>query len=383
MKVGAVIAEYNPFHLGHEYHLDKTRMALDLDAVIVIMSGNFVQRGEPAVFDKWQRTRAALRHGADLVIELPTSSTLFHAGLFAHGAITLVEGTGCVDYLSFGCETEDLDALQQLAEILSDEQAVYDGVAPYLANGIHYPRARRLYMEERLGKRLPILEASNAILALEYLRELHQHHIPVVPFIVRRRGAAYNDESWREYYCSATAIRRRMQVNLPIDRSIPEGLNYAYQLRGRDFFHDMMYVLRFHSLHADKASEETLRKRILNIYDKACSCPDLIRRCNHKGINASTVSRYLMRCLLDIHYAEPQWIHVLGAKPGALSLLRNARLPVIVRHADAAQLEQSALSEYERQVQLDNYYMKKQSLIYDLPFRDVRSRHFISYDENK
>ena len=140
MKISAVIAEYNPLHRGHAYHMAKTRRQTGCDALIVLMSGNFVQRGEPAVFDKWTRARLALRAGADMVIELPVSYACASAERFAMGAVRILNGLHCTDALSFGSETADLSLLQELADMLAEEprpigrllQTPSPGVSPSL-----------------------------------------------------------------------------------------------------------------------------------------------------------------------------------------------------------------------------------------------------------
>ena len=143
MKIAAIIAEYNPFHKGHAYQIEKTRRDTGADRIIAVMSPDFVQRGEPAVFDKHVRTRMALTAGADAVLELPVASAVGSAEFFARGGVSLIDRLGCVDLLSFGCETPDLEVMKYAAEILNEEPAYYKAALHNgLAKGLSFPAAR-------------------------------------------------------------------------------------------------------------------------------------------------------------------------------------------------------------------------------------------------
>ena len=197
MKVTAVICEYNPFHNGHALHLQAARTGTDADVVVCLMSGNFVQRGAPAVFDKWARAKAALRCGADAVLELPSLYAAAGAEYFATGAIATLNACGCVDYLSFGCETDSPDRLERLAaEREKDEAAVWEAVRRKMKEGVSYPKA--------LGEKM----TSNDILALEYLRALISCGSAIRPFPVKRFGAAsHNDAALSDAVTSAASLR--------------------------------------------------------------------------------------------------------------------------------------------------------------------------------
>ena len=143
MKVCGIIAEYNPFHNGHAYHIQKTKEITGSDAIVAVMSGNFVQRGAPALMDKWTRTKMALQNGVDLVIELPTYYATSSAEYFAQGSVALLDSLGIVDNLSFGSKTTDLDALKRIANILYLEPNDYKNLLQAeLKKGLSYPIAR-------------------------------------------------------------------------------------------------------------------------------------------------------------------------------------------------------------------------------------------------
>lgn len=216
MKTIAVIAEFNPFHNGHKYFLDTARSLSGADRVMVIMSGDFVQRGEPAVFDKFERTRHALRGGADLVLELPLKYAAGSAEVFARGAVYLLDSLGCVDELWFGSECGDINKLLEVSSLLHDEseqfsECLNDG----LCTGLTHPAARSAAVEKCFGREAAkIISEPNNILALEYCAALKYFSSAIVPKTVKREGAGYNDTGADSTYCSAAAVREMMKANV-------------------------------------------------------------------------------------------------------------------------------------------------------------------------
>ena len=187
MKICGIIAEYNPFHNGHSYHMLSTREKTNCDYIICIMSGNFTQRGEPTIFDKWQRAKAAVLCGADLVIEIPTLFATSSAENFAYGSVKILDMLG-VDYLSFGSEIDDGDALNKLAKILVKEPKEYKKILKQkLSGGISFPVARKEALtaytdDESIAK---LVAGSNSILAIEYLKSLIKLKSDIVPVITK------------------------------------------------------------------------------------------------------------------------------------------------------------------------------------------------------
>ena len=173
MKTAAIIAEYNPFHNGHQYHIKETRRQTGADYIIVAMSGNFTQRGTPAVTDKYTRTRMALLGGADLVLELPVLFAAGSAGDFAFGAVSLLDKLHVVDFLSFGSEAGTLKIIQQAAQLLADEPPVFGEILRReMQNGNSFAKARFTALNTVLKDPLP--EGPNNLLALEYCHALHR-----------------------------------------------------------------------------------------------------------------------------------------------------------------------------------------------------------------
>ena len=188
MKAAGIVAEYDPFHKGHAYHIEQTRLA-GATHIAAVMSGNFVQRGEPAIMLKHARAKAALAGGVDLVLELPLPWAIAGARTFAFGAVSLLNALGCAELLSFGSESGDAAALEETLEALSGDN-LNDLVRAKQKNGLSYASAREKAVRELFGEgRVAALRNPNDTLAVEYLRALKELGAPMRPLAVRRAGA--------------------------------------------------------------------------------------------------------------------------------------------------------------------------------------------------
>ena len=212
MNVIGIIAEYNPFHNGHAYQIAHVRKNLHADYIVVATSGDYVQRGEPALLDKYTRARMALSSGADVVLELPVLWSTASAELFADAGISLFEKTGCVNGICFGAESGDLALLRRIADVLADEPADLKASLKHnLKSGSTFPKAREAallsYFSGSAGQdgALPVsaealsslLASPNNILALEYLKALRRRASSITPYLLKREGAAYHETSIR------------------------------------------------------------------------------------------------------------------------------------------------------------------------------------------
>jgi len=228
MKILGIITEYNPFHNGHLYHLFKAREITRVDYVIAVMSGNFLQRGEPAIINKWSRTKMALNAGVDLIIELPFVFSTQDANGFAFGAIKLLDSLQIIDYLCFGCETDNLDTLYSISNFLNIEPQKYKDLIVYNSkNGYEFPKARslalceyhRIFGIDGLEKISPLdlsklLKYPNNILALEYIKHLLNLKSKIKPVAIKRMGASYHQKNITGNISSATSIRNEILNNL-------------------------------------------------------------------------------------------------------------------------------------------------------------------------
>ena len=210
-KVLGIICEYNPFHNGHLYHLEQSKKITGSNYVVAIMSGNFTQRGNTAIIDKWSRTEAALKCGADLVIELPVLYATSSAENFADGSIRILDSLRIVDYLGFGCENPELTLLTDIADVLYKEPKIYKNIlSDELKKGISFPKARETALLSYLGnnkKYSNIISSPNNILGIEYIKALKKCKSNIVPVPITRFEAGYNDLNYSGNIASATAIR--------------------------------------------------------------------------------------------------------------------------------------------------------------------------------
>lgn len=228
MKITGIIAEYNPFHNGHLYQIQKTK-EYGTDYVVVVMSGNFLQRGAPAAFDKWTRARMALSCGADLVIELPAVFATASAQYFARGGASILDKLGCVDTISFGCESDNIEIIQTLSSYLSEEPDEYqEKLQKYLREGNSFPKARELALTECLSPETASFASSpNNILALEYCIALLERNSTMNIFPIKREGNGYHDTGLtKEGFASATAIRKILEKNSDTENNS----NYNFHL---------------------------------------------------------------------------------------------------------------------------------------------------------
>lgn len=210
-KVLGIVAEYNPFHNGHMYHLQKAKEKSGAEYTVCVMSGNFVQRGNTSILNKWKKAEMAILNGVDLVIELPTIYSVASAEGFALGAIKILDSLKIVDSISFGTETEDYGALNNISSVACEEPKKYkDLLAKELKNGLSFPKAREnalmLYLDD--NKRYNnILNTPNNILAIEYLKALKKIKSTIQPVPIKREKVYYNDNAIVDEFASATAIR--------------------------------------------------------------------------------------------------------------------------------------------------------------------------------
>ena len=216
-KVLGIVAEYNPFHNGHMYHLQKAKQRVGAEYTVCIMSGNFVQRGNTSILNKWKKAEMAILNGVDLVIELPTIYSIASAESFANGAIQILDNLKIIDSISFGTETEDYGALNNISSILCDEPKKYkELLSQELKNGLSFPKAREnalmLYLNDN-QRYNNILNTPNNILAIEYLKALKKLKSTIQPVPIKREKVYYNDNAIIDEFASATAIRELIKNN--------------------------------------------------------------------------------------------------------------------------------------------------------------------------
>ena len=216
-KVIGIIAEYNPFHNGHLYHLQKSLQMTHSSYSVAVVSGNFTQRGSTSLVDKWAKAEIAIKNGIDLVLELPLLYSISSAENFAEGAIKILDSLKVVDYLSFGSESGDISTLNMIADILYKEPKAYKNILSHeLSKGLSFPKAREnallMYLND-IRRFSNVLSSPNNILGIEYLKALKKLKTPITPITIERYNAGYHDTSYNGNVASATAIRNIVKNN--------------------------------------------------------------------------------------------------------------------------------------------------------------------------
>ena len=210
-----IVSEYNPFHNGHLHHLEVSKQITKTDFSVVVMSGNFVQRGDTSLINKWVKTEMALKAGIDLVIELPTVYAISSAENFADGAIKILNSLGVVDFVSFGSEIGEITPLNDIANILYREPKEFSSlITAQLKSGLSFPRAREIAINQFFGtskKYSEILNNPNNILGIEYLKSLKKHRSHIRPLTIKRDYSDYNSTKIKKGIASATAIRTMIE----------------------------------------------------------------------------------------------------------------------------------------------------------------------------
>ena len=216
MKIVGIIAEYNPFHNGHQYHIEEALKITGADAAIVVMSGDFVQRGAPAIMPKHLRAKMALNGGASLVLELPVPYATGSAEYFAYGAVSLLDQLGCVDAICFGSECGNISELAELSKLLVEEPDEYKAyLSSYLKVGHSFPLARQLAVHDYLKSETAdeLLAKPNNILGIEYLKALYRLNSDMQAYTIQRISSNYHDQDLQENYSSASAIRNELKLS--------------------------------------------------------------------------------------------------------------------------------------------------------------------------
>jgi predicted nucleotidyltransferase len=353
-KILAIISEYNPFHNGHLYHLQKSKKMIDPDYSICIMSGNFCQRGDTSIMDKWSKTDAALKCGFDLVVELPVVYSISSAENFAEGALKILEAFDDVT-LSFGSECGNLEILNNIANVLYNEPKEYQTILAHeLSKGLSYPKAREnallLYLNN-VRKYANVLSNPNNILGIEYLKAIKKLKSKVVPFTIKRIDEGYNSLKVKDRLASATAIRNLVKNNENVKKLMPtpsfnillENINNGKILNDISVFEkEIIYTLRKMSL-SEIAELQDVTEGLENAIKQAANTcnnlEDLINSIKSKRYTRSRIQRILLYALLNItkkdiknSYRTKPYVRILGAsKRGKylLSRLNNPKYPVI------------------------------------------------------
>lgn len=355
MNVVGIIAEYNPFHEGHAYQIQKAKEQCGAEFAVVVMNGDFVQRGEPAIFDKYTRTKEALLGGADLIFELPVRFGLSSAGDFAMGGVLALNALPFVTHLCFGTETGDLTPLLQAATFLCDEPDSYrTRVKHFVKQGILYPKARSLALAAESGLPTETSDSPNNILGLEYCVALQKLHSKIKPFTIRREGQGYhdNDTPALSDFPSATFLRKQI-------RKAGEKENLSLS----DFSSLIGYsLLTAKDLCRIKDITPDLSDRIRNELPKYREINEFVKTIKNPSLTTGRIKRSFFQCLFDIEKEEPvmPYLRVLGMKKEASSLLsqkENASCQILTKLAfDVPKMDDTAKKLFAKDLLASDLY---------------------------
>lgn len=368
MKVLGIICEYNPFHNGHLYHINMAKKTTGADYVVCVMSGNFVQRGNPSLLNKWTRTKMALKNGVDVVIELPLPFSIASAPYFAMGGIKLLDSLNIVSDFCFGAETSDISILKNLANIITSEPLEYKMfLKDFLSLGYSYPKSRELALVKYLGDDTisNIMACPNNILGIEYLKALSIFKSDIHTTIIKRTND-YNSKELHGSIVSSSAIRSSLyDANFDVTSLIDfmpkscvslllEDINLGIAPIYFEKFDDILISkLRFMS--KEEISQinyvtEGFENRIKTFSDKCCDVSSLVSSLHTKRFTDTRARRILLNALFGItknkfdEIGLPRYIRILGVNKTSRNLLSNivsnARLPVLINSCDCLNLEE-------------------------------------------
>lgn len=394
MNVTGIIAEYNPFHNGHLHQIEQVKKN-GADYVVIVMSGNFLQRGTPAILDKWSRAQMALSCGADLVIELPAVFATASAQYFARGGVSILDKLGCVETISFGCESDDISMIQTLSSYLSEEPDYYKvKLQNHLREGNSFPKARELALAECLSPEAAAFASSpNNILALEYCIALFERNSTMNILPIKREGSGYHDtQLYKSEFASATAIREILKktiennntcnnslLSTELDAYLPEAVysiltkkenNYITQNDFSSLLHYKLLTEGNYSLakYADVTEDlsDKIRKNLRHYCDYTGFC-ELLKS---KELTYSRINRALTHILLNItqemyknaksnDYAG--YARILGFRKDSAPLLseigKKTTIPLISKLADAPKtLNEHGLQTLEHDILCSHVY---------------------------
>ena len=376
MNCAVIIAEYNPFHRGHQWQIQQLRQQ-GYDHIAVIMSGCFVQRGAPALFHKTIRSYMALQGGADLIIELPLPYACATAQRFAFGGVALADAMGCASALCFGSECGDLQQLNQAVSVLQSS-ALHDALAPYLAQGLTFAKARSLAVAELASPEVAaLLEEPNNILGIEYLLQLQQLGSDLKALTIPRKSVSHHDKTAQEGFASASHIRSLLlQGQLEEAKELVPEACHSLLDTSPVSVNDRIVLARLRTLSKEQLASlpdcsEGLENRLYQAIRDSISLEEIWDKTKSKRYSLARIRRLCMNAYLsvegDLHQQLPPYLRVLGFNEKGREILaamrKSAKLPVSSSLADlssVSDLSQRFASLEAQSVDLYNLFEAKQ-----------------------
>ena len=343
MKKVGIIAEYNPFHNGHLYHLNKVKEMFPDSYIVLVMSGNFTQRGDVSVIDKWDKTDIALNYGVDLVVELPFVFATEGADIFARASIEILDKLD-VDYLVFGSESNDIKKLTTLAEVQTNNKKYDILVKEYLSEGVNYPTALSKALTDITGIKM---DKPNDILGITYIREIMLQKSKIKPFTVKRNND-YNAKELEEFYSSATSIRYALKNNDSVSTQVPEYTNRFLNKKLMfidNYFNLLKYnIMINNNLDLIQTVDEGIHNRIKKYIVNSKSLDELILKVKTKRYTYNKLNRMFTHILCNFTKEEAskfkniEYIRVLGFNSNGRLIIKDIKddidIPIITNFSD-------------------------------------------------
>ena len=375
MKIVGLITEYNPFHTGHKYHIEKAKEITGADYCIAVMSGDFVQRGAPAFLPKHLRTEMALAGGCDMIIELPVCYAAGSAEYFATGAISILDSLGCIDAVCFGSECGDYHTLEQIAQVLVSEPAPYkESLKQYLKNGMNFPLARQKALSEYFNGKISehILEEPNNILGIEYIKAMIMRNSHMKGYTIARKDSAYHEQNLSAVYSSASAIRNVLSSSKAPSFENLKGhltdqairiLSSKYMVRYPIYPDDFSLLLRYKLLTETKETlvdyldvSQEISNRIMNARNNFLNFSQFCELLKTREITYSRISRCLIHILLNIKKCDIKplsYARILGFRKESSELFSKLKMTSEIPILTRLSLSDNLSPEIEKMVAQD------------------------------
>lgn len=371
MKSVGIIAEYNPFHNGHMYHLKEIKKMFPDYTIILVMSGNFMQRGETSIIDKYTKTKIALDNNIDLVIELPFNFATQSADIFAKGSLQILNKLK-VDYLVFGSETNDIQKLKSFAHIQLNNTQYNNQVKKYLNEGVNYPTALSKTLKEMTGKEI---DTPNDILGLSYVREIIQNNYNIEPICIKRTSD-YHDINANDSIISASNIRNKLKKKLSVKNYVPKSA-YKYLNNDLSFIDNYYDYLKYSiienidNLNLFLTVDEGINNRIKKYIYTSKNYDELIKNIKTKRYTYNKISRMLCHILTGYKKSDKkediEYIRILGMNKKGQNYVNKIKkdidVPLITKFTD--------LNKEYQTLEL------KLAYIYCLPFSKEKQEEYL------
>ncbi|MDO4605451.1 MAG: nucleotidyltransferase family protein [Helcococcus sp.] len=306
MKNIGIVAEYNPLHNGHIYHINKIKSKFPNSNIIVIMSGNYVQRGEPAIIDKFDRANLAIQNGCDLVIQLPTIASLQSANLFAFTAVNILDKLEIIDYISFGVESYNIEDFNDMVDFqIKNEQKINELQKKYIKNGYSYKVSYQKAINELDPNKIKYISKPNNTLAIQYIKSLKKINSDINYYPIIRNDGGYNSNTLDDFeFQSASTIRNLIKKNINFTEYAPKQIKYLLPINLKSI-NDYSSILNY-SINIQEKNPENIcgfEKGILNLLNSNldANIKDAIDKSHNKRYTKSRLQRFVLNYLLDIN----------------------------------------------------------------------------------